>query len=197
MKIRDLFKKRKQNPVSDEWKNDIGKMILERMANRSPSETFASGTVFDIVRQERGIFERIVRANDPYSVLTFFANAYISYCGNQSEAGTPAYTMNIQNNDTDPRSWNADIFALPNGSVAALCFMPIQNGSVDARIIGIILDNGGDGYYYCMLNKGENVVSDVNRNKGMYGIEKVGEVSGRGFELMDRFLDCMKHDFYS
>jgi ATP-dependent helicase/nuclease subunit B len=43
----------------------------------------------------------------------------------------------------------------------------------------------------------ENVFSEVKRNKAMFGIAKAGEVKGRGFDLMNDFLECMKKDFYS
>ena len=42
-----------------------------------------------------------------------------------------------------------------------------------------------------MLNKDEDTSSDVMQNKALNGIEKVGEVKGRGFDLMYDFLACM------
>ena len=74
--------------------------------------------------------------------------------------------------------------------------MPIQHNTVEARIVGIIFSDKGDGYYYCMLNKGEDNVSGVIRNKAMLGIGRVGAISGLGFELMNSFLNCMKQDYY-
>jgi hypothetical protein len=73
--------------------------------------------------------------------------------------------------------------------------MPIQNDILVARVVGIIFSSKGDGYYYCMLNKDENVPATVNRNKAMLGVEKIGEVKGVGFELMHNFLECISKDF--
>ena len=64
-------------------------------------------------------------------------------------------------------------------------------------MIGIILSDSGDGYYYCMLSKDKEASSAVKRNKAMFGVSQVGEVKGRGFELMENFLTCIKEDFYS
>ena len=97
--------------------------------------------------------------------------------------------VNADKNDTDPRGWNTDIFDLQSGDVVALCYMPIIDQTFDARIIGVVLGQKGDGYYYCNLNKDNRIGSDVMRNKAILGIEKAGEVNGRGFELMKAFLN--------
>ena len=47
-----------------------------------------------------------------------------------------------------------------------------------------------------MLNKDTDAESDGFRNKAWYSIERVGSVKGRGFELMNDFLACIKKDFY-
>ena len=101
--------------------------------------------------------------------------------------------INLDNIDTDPRMWNTDIFILPSGEAAVLCFMPVRSADIEARIIGIVTGNNGDKYYYCMLNKDENAFSDVIQNQGMLGLSKVGEIRGRGFELMNSFLNCIKN----
>ena len=101
----------------------------------------------------------------------------------------------MEKEDTDYRQWNTDIFPLESGDFAALCYMPVSNNELEARIIGIILSEGGDGYYYCMLKKDENETSTVFRNRSIQGITVAGEVKGRGFDLMHAFLNCIQEDF--
>ena len=211
MGLFDIFKKKSQTPNSSvpekqkastasdaPTKEDIFKAILEQMAQRSPSQHFAQGSVFDIVRQQHSAFEQIVRKYDVTSVHRFFINAYLSFCSNPDAAGfIRADALNTDRNDTDPRTWNTDIFDLQDGDVAALCFMPINDPNVEARLIGVVLGQRGDGYYYCNLNKSNDIPSDVMRNKALLGIEKAGEVSGRGFALMNAFLDCIRNNYYT
>ena len=166
--------------------------FFEEIAQQSPSELFASGAVFDIVRQNRDVFEQIVRSNDALSLQQFFMEAYVLFCTSPEAVGFPSEMVDINNNDTDPRFWNADTFNLENGEAAALCYLSIQSDSLEARIVGIVLSDQGDRYYYCMLSKDEDVFSDVMQNKALDGIAKVGEVKGRGFELMYDFLGCME-----
>ncbi len=105
--------------------------------------------------------------------------------------------VDMEKEDTDYQEWNADIFQLENGDNVALCYIPIQNDELSARIIGIILNENGDGYYYCMLNKDENEPSAVFRNGGFSGLSLAGEVKGSVFELMNDFLNCIQEDFVS
>ena len=198
----NFFKKKKQVPgIPDRHgmnsKEDILKSFFEQMVQRSPSESFASGAVFDIARQQRGILEQIIRSNDASGLHKWFVNAYTLFCTNPQIVNFSPNMVNLNNNDVDVRQFNADTFNLPNGDMVALCFMPIQNYTFEARIIGIILSNKGDGYYYCMLSKDENAFSEVVRNKSINGIEKVGEINGRGFVLMNNFMNCIQKDFYN
>lgn len=193
----DLFRRNKRSSNSANAnrassKEDIFRELLQQLAQSSPSAHFASGAVFDIVRQQHGEFAQIVRSNNASGLHLFFANAYIAFCRNPDMVGFTPNMVNGNNNDTDPRVWNADIFPFENGDAAALCYMPVQDDALAARIIGIILSDRGDRYYYCMLNKNESLPSDVMRNKALDGIEKVGAVRGRGFELMQNFLNCIK-----
>lgn len=201
MKLFDFFKKKEQPAKSlhaqdNVLKEDIIKMILEQQSQRSPSEQFASGAVFDISRQQREAFWQMVRSNDVKSLWRLFANAYDLFLGNPGIVGFSPNMVNPDHNDTDPRTWNVDIFNLSNRDYVAMCFMPIQHETFAARIVGILFSDTGDGYYYCMLNKDESISSDVLRNKAIYGVEKIGEVKGLGFELMNDFLDCIKKDYY-
>ncbi len=77
--------------------------------------------------------------------------------------------------------------------LAEICHA-INSEAFSARIIGVVLGNNGDQYYYCMLNKDENIPSEVRQNKAMLGIESIGSVSGRGFELMNSFVECIKRN---
>ena len=208
MRLKDLFKKSKQEtkvknsaPPSghapDVTKEDIYKRIMAAMSQRSPSESFASGAVFDIVRQQHSTFETIVRSGDVLALREWFLTAYNQFCSNPAMVGFAPNMVNMNNNDLKIREVNSDVFRLLDGDAAALCFMPVQDDKIAARIIGVIIRGRGDGYYYCMLSKDETAFSDVVRNKALQGVETVGKVYGRGFELMDRFLDCIKNDFYS
>lgn len=194
-----LFRGKKATPVNDNMdtnKDEIMKMIFSQMMQKSPSDYFASGAVFDITRQRHEAFEQIIRSGNALALLKFFSEAYVLFCDNPSVVGFTANMVNLANNDTDTRNWNADIFKLESNDFAALCFIPIQNDTIAARVVGIILSDRGDGYYYCMLNKDENTYSDVIRNKAMAGVENIGKVKGLGFELMDSFLNCIKENFY-
>lgn len=181
-------------PEADESdsRDNILDQLFEQISQQPPSELFASGVVFDIVRQNHETFEEVVRSNNALLLQQFFAAAYSLYCENPEVVGYSSSMVNINNNDTDPAYWNADLFSLANGDAAALCYMSVQNDSVEARIFGIVLSDLGDRYYYCMLDKDEDAYSDVMQNKALYGIEKVGEVKGRGFDLMNDFLACME-----
>ncbi len=165
-------------------------------SNAMPSEVFASGAVFDIARQQREELTEIVRSGNAGILQKWFIDAYHLFCENPTVVNLPLAVASEEKNDACTAEMNADIFELPNGNRAALCFMPIQNDVHDARIIGIILSDTGDGYYYCMLKKDEAALSDVFRNKVRQDIEKVGEIKGRGFALMNSFLDCIKKDFF-
>jgi hypothetical protein len=190
-------KNKASTPSTSTTKEDIIKAIFEQMAQQSPSQHFVQGSVFDIVRQQHSAFEQIVRNHDVMSVHKFFINSYLSFCSNPNGAGfINANALNVDKNDTDPRKWNTDIFDLQSGDVVALCYMPIIDQAFDARIIGVVLGQKGDGYYYCNLSKDNRIGSDVMRNKAILGIEKAGEVNGRGFELMKAFVSCISNNYY-
>lgn len=203
MGLFDRFKNRKQHENQPDTqdtlefsKEEIFRMILERQTQSSPSDQFASGAVFDISRQQREAYEQAVCTNDALSLLKLFTNAYFLFLCNPEVVGFTPDMVNKNQNDTDPNTWNTDIFSLNEEDRAALLFMPAQSNVLRARIIGIIFSRKGDGYYYCMLNKDEKTPSDVIRNKAIYGLDKIGEVKGLGLELMNSFLNCIKADFY-
>ena len=195
MSFLDLFKKRKvQTTVQKiESKEDILKKMLEQIRQQTPSDHFASGAVFDIVRQNHDIFEHIVLDKNALDLKVFFTKAYTLFCNQPQIVGFSPAMVDSSKNDTDPRMWNTDIFQLESGDSIALCFMPVQHDTLLARIVGIVLSDKGDRYYYCMLNKDTDTFSDVIQNKARLGIEKVGEVKGLGFELMNSFVDVIKH----
>lgn len=191
---KDVQKDRKQEQAS---KEDIIHRILEKQANESPSKRFASGAVFDIVRQNRMTFLQSIQAKDVLSLKMLFVNSYMSFLANPEIVGLSPNMMNNAASDTDPQTWNVDIVRLPNGNDAALLFIPIQNDEIEARIVGIVFDDNEDGYYYCMLNKDESKASIVYRNCAWQGIRQIKEINGRGFELMNKFADCISIDFCS
>lgn len=176
-------------------KEELFETLFEQMKQVSPSERFASGAVFDIVRQCHEDFEKTILSEDAMALKVFFIKAYIAFCKNPQIVNFPPELVNANNNDTDPRVWNTDIFNLEDGSAAALCYMPVSQETIEARIIGIILGSKGDGYYYCMLNKDESMASEIKKNNAMRGIATIGTVNGRGFDLMHSFLDSIRSDY--
>ncbi len=198
MSLFDFFKKKKTkaqaNINASNSKEDIMRMIFQNMTQKTPSEHFVSGAVFDIARQNHDDFASIVNSGNAIALREFFAKAYIRFCNQPEIVGFSQAMVDVGRNDTNPAAWNADIVNMPSGEKAALCFMPVNSEAHAARIIGIVLGNGGDKYYYCMLNKDENVLSDVMQNKAMLGVEKVGSVKGLGFELMNSFVECINNN---
>lgn len=196
----NFFKKSKKQksvaPESNIRKDEIYQMLFEMMSMRAPSDQFVSGAVFDISRQYRDAFMQAIRSNDLMLLLKRFKDAYMLFLNNPQVVGSTPDMVKRDNDDTNPQDWNLDLFDLQSGDSAVLLFMPVQNETLTARIVGIIFSDKGDGYYYCMLNKNESIPSNVIRNKSIFGIEPVGEVSGIGFELMHDFLNCIEHDFY-
>ena len=176
--------------------DDAMKRLFEMLSNRSPSEQFASGAVFDIVRQNHSRFEEIVRSENALQLHNFLVGAYVTFCDHPQIVGFAPTMVKKENNDTDPRLWNADLFHFENGDVAALCYMPIESDAYSARIAGIIIGSKGDGYYYCMLEKDKDACSKVIRNMARPGaFPTVGTVKGTGLELMHGFLECTKADY--
>ena len=197
----DLYKKKTTKSRSKPSASmEVYQTIFAEMAKESPSRHFVAGTVFEAVRQHHGQFEHIVRSKDGMNALDglrqFLISAYLQYLEDPGTFGGIPQIVNKANNDTDPGAWNFTLIPLDDNDVAALCFMPIQNDKLMARIVGIVIGNRGDGYYYCMLNKDQSISSDVIRNKAMAGIEKVGKVKGAGFDLMNSFTDCIRTDYY-
>ena len=197
MGLFNLFKKKTISMANDNAPNsreEIFRMIMQKMSQKTPSEHFASGAVFDITRQNHEQFVQIVNSCKASSLLIFFINAYLAFCNQPQIVGLTQSMVDTNRNDTNPKMWNADIMTLSSGEKVALCFMPINNDVYEARIIGIVLGNSGDRCYYCMLNKDKNMLSDVIRNKAMLGVEKIGEVKGRGFDLMYNFVECINNN---
>lgn len=176
-------------------REDAIKMVFEKiMSEKPPSEHFASGSIFDITRLAHDELVQLVQSNDPGLLHDFFANAYLLFCHNPQIVGFTPTMVDLQKDDTDVCQWNTSILTLSTGEAVALCYMPIQHDTLAARIVGIVIGKDGDRYYYCMLQKDEDAVSNVMRNKASLGIAMIGTVSGRGFELMGRFLDCIEQD---
>ena len=176
-------------------REDAIKMVFEKIVSEQPpSEPFASGSIFDITRLAHDEFVQLVQSNDAGLLHDFFANAYLSFCHNPQIVGFTPTMVKLQKDDTDVCQWNTSILTLSTGEAVALCYMPIQHDTLAARIVGIVIGKDGDRYYYCMLQKDEDAVSNVMRNKAILGIATIGTVSGRGFELMGRFLDCIEQD---
>lgn len=201
MSIWKLFERNKKQSSTQESgvtgsKEDIYKMIFSEMAREAPSRHFAAGTIFDVTRRYHDAFENSVRSNDVFKLHMLFAQAYQLYLSDPAALGEIPQLVDRTRNDTNPSMWNVDIVQMEHGDYAVLCFMPVQNDELIARVVGIAVSEQGDGYYYCMLNKDDAAESDVIRNNAMQGIERIGSVKGLGFELMQAFVECMKNDFY-
>lgn len=200
----DLFKKRK--PENSSLKNqgikskeDIYQMAFEKISQTPPSQRFVSGVVFDAVRNQHEPISQIVHSNNPGEVLElskFFRMTYMAFLKNPGIFGCIPCPIKAEN-DTNPTQWNMEICPLENKDAAVICYMPIQNNTLAARMFGIIFGSSGDGYYYCTINKDETVASDIMRNGAGLGTKKVGDIKGSGFDLRDRFLDCMQSDYYA
>ena len=200
MGLFDIFKRKKatqQINNAGTSKDDIFKSIFGEMSKQPPSKSFVSGTVFDYARLYRNIFAPAVSDNDIRLLHSFFIKGYDMYLNDPSSVGGIPMMVNKENNDTNPMMWNLSVKKLENGDNVFLCYMPVQNEIHSARIFSIILGANGDGYYYCMLDKDETQESDVIRNKAREGVETVGAVSGRGFELMNSFVDCITKNYYA
>lgn len=201
MGLFDFFKRKKEPSPKDNLQNkskdEIYQMIFQGMAQESPSRHFVAGTVFDFARQNRSAIEYALKSGDLLRVQMLFINGYLKYLNDPRSMGGIPGIVDKEKNDTDPRGWNLSVKTLRNGDQAILLYMPIENARLSARIVGIVFGGRGDGYYYCMLNKDENMQSEVVRNKAMAGIETVGAVKGRGFELMESFVDCIRRDYYA
>lgn len=174
-------------------KNDMYKSLIEEYSKHSPSEKFALGGVFDISRLIREYYIDSCETNDVAGVHKHFINSYKLFLDNPEMIGISKALVNKDKSDTDPYMWNADIAHLSDGSHVALLYMPVQGGNITARLVGIIFGEKTDGYYYCMLNKEGS--SEVYRNKAFAGIEKIGEVSGSGLELMKAFQECISKEY--
>lgn len=206
MGLFDLFSNKKKtaqnvtrpaNSGAGALNQDKYQQILEMLSNRSPSEQFASGAVFDMVRQNHDTFARIVQSKEAMKLLSFFSGAYSYFVNNPQSVGLAPAMVKKENNDTNPNMWNADLIRLENNDMAALCFIPVANDTCSARIVGILIGSKGDGYYYCMLKKDGNAPSEVIRNLARPGIfPPVGTVKGTGMELMRSFLECIQRDYY-
>lgn len=187
----------KNNPKQTDERAKFYKELMEEMQKKPLSEHFASGSIFDITRKFHGEFEECVRSGDVSKIHLFIINSYLLFCEHPEVAGGMPNLVRKDLQDTDPRTWNTSFYSLKGNDVAVTCYMPIQNDNLAARMVGIILTDEGDAYYSCMLDKDEDVFSEVKRNKGWQGIETVGGVRGRGMNLANGFLNCIQENFYS
>lgn len=178
----------------EESSKDIYEDFLKDAPGMAPSEYFATGAIFDISKMYRKDIKEIADSYDVATLLSFWSIVYVEFCESLKENEIALMMVDTNINDTNYAEWNADIITLESGEKMALCYMPIENEKYDARIFGIVIGEEEDRYYYCMLNKGEDVSSEVYRNKGLSGIEKTGEVKGRGFELIDAFKECIENE---
>ncbi|MBR5095293.1 MAG: hypothetical protein IK095_09365 [Oscillospiraceae bacterium] len=169
--------------------DSLGLRELFAMMERDfPSLRFASEELFRSVSRERESFAQSVRACDVMGAHRAFVRYYLAYCQKLGVRGT---------GDTDPRRWNSDIVSLRPGEPAALCYMPVEDGAHAAEIVGVVIGQRGDGSYFCALKQDESEPSPVMRNEDQRTVRKVGEVRGRGFELMNAFVTCIRNDYYA
>lgn len=198
----DLFKTTKQTSKPSPFdgarsKADIYKAALEMVAQQPPSERFVSGVVFDMILKQHEAFEECVRAGDVMKLRGLLELSYVVFLTKLQAVDVSSDKLNIKWGDTNPDTWKVDTFQFSDGMSIAQCFMPIENSTLEARLIGVVFSEHGDGFYYCMLNKDENAASEVKRNRALFGSKVAGEVKGRGLDLMVAFRDCIRNDYNS
>ena len=165
-----------------------------------PSYYYAGGAVFDFVRIVHDEYEEVVRSSDLQKLQTlsiFYYNSYNLLLDEPEMVCSLPGLIDPEKNDTDATQWNVDVIPMDGDDMASLCFMPVDSDLYEARVFGIVLGSKGDGYYFSMINKDENAASEVYRNKGYEGVEKIGEATGRGFDLMDSFMAVVNDDYYT
>ena len=184
-------------------KKEIQKKIIQIITARAPSEIFASGAVFDISRLQRDRLLYIVHSMDTIALHLWFFQAYTILMTQPEVINVPRSFVNKEIEDINPKDflkdWVTAIYNTPHGERIAYCYISIRNEIYTARMIGIVLheDKDKDAYYYCMVKKDEEEQSEVKRNLAVHGLgtKKVGEIKGKGFELEDRFLNCIQLDY--
>ena len=165
-----------------------------------PSYYYAGGAVFDFVRIVHDEYEEAVRSSDLQKLQTlsmFYYNSYNLLLDEPELMCSFPGLIDPEKNDTDATQWNVDVIPMDGDDRASLCYMPVDSDLYEARVFGIVLGNKGDRYYFSMIDKDENAASEVYRNKGYEGVEKIGEVTGRGFDLMDSFMTVVNDDYYT
>ena len=165
-----------------------------------PSYYYAGGAVFDFVRIVHDEYEEVVRSSDLQKLQTlsiFYYNSYNLLLDEPEMVCSLPGLIDPEKNDTDATQWNVDVISMDGDDRASLCYMPVDSDLYEARVFGIVLGNKGDRYYFSMINKDENAASEVYRNKGYEGVEKIGEATGRGFDLMDSFMAVVNDDYYT
>ena len=156
--------------------------------------------MFDFVRIVHDEYEEVVRSSDLQKLQTlsiFYYNSYNLLLDEPEMVCSLPGLIDPEKNDTDATQWNVDVIPMDGDDMASLCFMPVDSDLYEARVFGIVLGSKGDGYYFSMINKDENAASEVYRNKGYEGVEKIGEATGRGFDLMDSFMAVVNDDYYT
>ena len=173
---------------------------VQDISEYPPSYYYAGGAVFDFVRIVHDEYEEVVRSSDLQKLQTlsiFYYNSYNLLLDEPEMVCSLPGLIDPEKNDTDATQWNVDVIPMDGDDMASLCFMPVDSDLYEARVFGIVLGSKGDGYYFSMINKDENAASEVYRNKGYEGVEKIGEATGRGFDLMDSFMAVVNDDYYT
>lgn len=182
----DLLQRKKKG----EMPRNPSEALMDVLGKRPASEVYASDAVFELSRLYRDHFLKALQASDDRKLFDLFRATFSLFLDQPELVGFTEAMINKRNEDTDPTKWNVSCSSTPGGDSIALCCMPIQNKALSARLVGIIFSDSGDRYYFCMLNKGGTVPSEIKQKDG--SPVKVGIIEGADPEPANHFLNCIR-----
>ena len=168
--------------------------LMDVLGKPPASEVYVSGAVFELVRQYRDHFLHAVKSGDDRKLFDLFRETYSLMIDQPETVGLTSEMFNKRSQDTDPLKWKASCASTPNGDAIAFCCMPVKNGALSARFIGIVFSDAGDRYYSCMLNRDAARPSGIMRSTESFPPEEAGTVSGPEPEAAAGFLRCIEED---
>ncbi len=189
--VEELYQDLNRRKQKGEMPRNPMEALMDVLGKRPASEVYASRAVFDLSHLYRDHFMKALRTSDSRKLSELFRATYTLFLDQPEVVGITHEMINRKNEDTDPVKWEVRCAAMPDGTPAALCCIPVQSKTVFARLTGIVFSDSGDEYYFCMMGKDEKTPSEVMRNNGTMPV-KTGEIRGTDPEIMDRFLECIR-----
>ena len=190
--VEELYQDLNRRKQKGEMPRNPMEALMDALGRRPASEVYASRAVFDLSHLYRDHFIKALQAPDDRKLFDLFRATYSLFMDQPEVVGLKQEMINRKNEDTDPTKWQVSRAATENGDPVTLCRMPIQNKTLSDRLTGIVFRDSGDEYYFCMLNKDEQIPSEVMRNTGSLPMEKAGTIQGTDAEAINRFLECIK-----